>query len=73
MAIINPILKPTFICGWCRNSFKEKITKDKYDDRSLLICPNCGHLLPSSRKESTGKLESRKHIHIEWKNGDVII
>ena len=73
MAIINPISTPTFICGWCRSEFKYKIYKDKQDDRNLLICSNCNHLLPSSKKESTGNLVGRKHIHIEWKNGDVII
>ena len=59
------------ICGWCRKEFTANITKDKEGDRNFLTCSNCGRLLPSSKKESTESLVGRKHIHIEYKDGDV--
>ncbi len=61
------------ICGWCHNHFDTIITRDKKDDaRSILICPHCARTLPSSKKESTGKVVGRQHIHTEWKNGDIV-
>ena len=60
-------------CGWCKGYFAAIITKDKTDDaRSILNCPHCSRTLPSSKKESTGSLVGRKHIHIDWKNGDIV-
>lgn len=61
------------ICGWCNESFEANITKDDDGERSILICPNCGRLLPSSKKELTGNLTGAKHIHKEWKGGDRVI
>ena len=60
------------ICGWCRKSFREIIRKDERGERNILSCPHCARTLPSSKIESTGSLTGRKHIHTEWKNGDVV-
>lgn len=60
------------ICGWCGEEFKENILKNKDGERNVLICPNCNRLLPSSKKESTKNLVGRKHIHVEYKDGDVV-
>lgn len=60
------------ICGWCREGFEMRLYKDKHDERNLIVCPNCGRLLPSSRKEPTGNLVGRKHLHVEWRDGDII-
>ncbi len=60
------------ICGWCKKEFEATITKDKFEERSILIYPHCGRRLPSSKIESTGNLVGRKHIHTEWKKGDIV-
>jgi len=39
-----------------------------------VICGWCGErLLPSLKKELTGNLVGRKHIHRDYKNGDIAI
>jgi len=64
-------------CGWCGNGFEARITRSKASgtkssaDRSKLFCPHCRKLLPSSKKESTGNIIGRKHIHTDYKDGDV--
>jgi len=61
------------ICGWCKNPLEANITKDKNDNaRSILICPGCSRTLPSSRRESTHNIVGRKHIHRDWKSGDIV-
>jgi len=60
------------ICGWCKNPMEANITLDKDKARSILICPNCSRTLPSSRKESTNNVVGRKHIHRDWKSGDIV-
>lgn len=60
------------ICGACSKKFDRKIIMGK-EDRSLLICPHCTRLLPSSKKEKNGEFVGRQHIHTEWKDGDVVI
>ena len=58
------------ICGWCKKEFEVTISKDKWDERNI-VC-HCGRILPSSKKESTGNLVGRQHIHVEFKEGDVV-
>ena len=62
----------TLICGWCDETFYATINKSKSGEREILSCPHCARILPSSKKESTGNLSGRKHIHTEWRNGDVV-
>lgn len=59
------------ICGWCRKEFNIKI-KGKDGERGIVVCPNCVRLLPSSRRTSTGEFVGAKHMHEEWKDGDVV-
>ncbi len=70
---MTKIFDTLLICGWCKNEFKTKIFKNEDEERTLLQCPHCGRLLPSSKKILTGNLVGAKHIHIEWKDGDVVI
>ena len=56
------------ICGWCGKEFHAK-TRQATHGFPVII--HCGHILPASKKESTGKIVGRKHIHIEYKDGDV--
>ena len=58
------------ICGWCRKEFYADTRKGKNDEAFPPIV-HCGHILPASKKESTGNLVGRKHIHIPYKNGDI--
>lgn len=67
---MTKVMALRLICGWCREEFKAVIMKDKWGDRNILICPHCARTLPSSKKEFTGSLG--KHIHTEWRSGDVI-
>jgi hypothetical protein len=60
------------ICGWCGLEFEINIFKDKFGERNIVVCPNCNATLPSSRKELTGQVVGRKHIHTDWKAGDKI-
>lgn len=66
-------------CGGCNNQFEAKITNcDRANNqinqgRSLLICPNCSRLLPSSRIIQLEGSTGRQHKHEEWKKGDVVI
>jgi uncharacterized protein YbaR (Trm112 family) len=59
------------VCGWCRKEFEANITKNDDGERSLLICPHCGRLLPSSKKKLTGNLVGSKHIHEDYKGGNI--
>lgn len=65
------------ICGWCRKEFDAIVTHSKHSGkgnsgRSILQCLNCGRVVNSSIKESTGNIVGRKHIHRELKYGDVV-
>lgn len=61
------------VCGWCKYEFTAILYKDKREERNILICPKCSHILSSSIKESTGNVVGRKHFHKEYKNGDTAI
>ena len=61
-------------CGWCGKEFNADIfIGRKSGERSLLKCHHCAHLLPSSNKISTGSSTGRKHVHIDWVDGDTAI
>ena len=61
------------ICGWCYKEFEINQITNKNGERSLLICPHCSRTLPSSKKKQTDNLVGARHIHEEWKNGDIVI
>jgi hypothetical protein len=58
-------------CGWCKKEFETDNQKNK-DDYPVRICSHCGKIVSGSRKESTGNVTGRKHIHSDSKNGDVV-
>ena len=57
------------ICGWCRKEFYADTEKGKSGAFPVIV--HCGHILPASKKESTGNIVGRKHIHIPYKDGDI--
>lgn len=58
-------------CGWCGEEFDVNVTIGRISGcRSLVKCPKCCNLLPSSRKIPTGNVVGRKHIHWEYEEGD---
>ena len=71
--LVKQEIQKTLICGWCSKTFYATISKGKSGEREILSCPHCARRLPSSKKESTGDLSGRKHIHTEWKSGDIVI
>jgi uncharacterized CHY-type Zn-finger protein len=58
-------------CGWCRKDFETNVTirKRGYE---VKVCPYCARTVNSSRKEPTGSLVGRKHIHSDLKDGDIV-
>lgn len=59
------------ICGWCRGSFYRDVSRNKDGKHYLITCPHCARLLPASKKVSTGNFVGRKHIHEDYRNGDI--
>lgn len=55
-------------CGWCGFEFKKEVVysgeskKGAYS--SSVICPDCGRTIPTWKREETGNIVGRKHIHI---------
>jgi len=60
------------ICGICRNEIIILVTFANSGERNPLICPICYSTLPSSKKELLDNVVGAKHIHTEWKDGDII-
>lgn len=58
-------------CGFCGKYFETDNNKVK-DDYPIRSCPHCGRTVSASRKESTGNIVGRKHIHRDSKEGDVV-
>jgi len=70
----------TYICPWCNENFKKdvhyvgkRITNrgevvhgfgKKSSLSTQVICPKCGRCIPTFKKEETGNLVGRKHIHL---------
>ena len=61
----------TVVCGWCRESFETNKTKGEYG-YGKLRCPHCGRIVNSSKKESTGKIVGRQHIHRDLRDNDIV-
>lgn len=59
------------VCGWCKKEFETGNQKIK-DDYPVRSCPFCGRTVNASRKESTGNIVGRKHIHSNSKEGDIV-
>ena len=59
------------ICGWCDKDFQFDTEKGEHGYKKV-FCPNCGRAFPGSKKESTGNLVGRKHVHTHYKSGDVL-
>ena len=60
------------ICGHCNNKFQFNTQKGEYR-YTPIVCPNCGRTFPGSKKELTGNLVGKKHVHTQYKNGDILI
>ena len=58
------------LCRWCRHEFEKEIvhTTEKGEKiRSIVTCPKCFRVLPSSIKEPIeDKFVGRLHIHREY-------
>ncbi len=59
------------ICGKCKEEFR-CITKGRKHGYGMITCPHCGKIYACSKKEYTGNLVGRKHIHIQYKDGDIL-
>ena len=57
------------ICGWCSERITIDGTMGKYG-YGQTVCPKCGRLIPSSKKDFTGNTLGRKHIHMAYRDGD---
>lgn len=63
-------------CPWCKEEFsrdvefhpgkptKESIRGKKGSFSNQVMCPQCGNFIPTWKKELTGEIVGRKHIHI---------
>lgn len=64
-------------CKWCGHQFKAKANysasgisevtgkaKKKSNLSSQIKCTKCGNFIPTWKKEETGNIIGRKHIHI---------
>ena len=65
-------------CMWCNYEFEAQVEykQGKFDARmgrlsrhksnysTQVKCPNCGRLIPTWKKELTGNVVGRKHIHL---------
>lgn len=61
------------ICGWCRKEFETDNAKNpRTGSYGTKICPHCGREVSSSKKEMTGNLVGKKHVHFPLKQGDVV-
>jgi len=54
-------------CGWCQYEFSKEVVysgenkKNSYS--STVVCPKCARVIPTWRREETGNVVGRKHIH----------
>lgn len=68
MAISN-YQEKNYICQWCNRRFSKDViyfTGDgkKSNGSNQVRCPNCNGLIPTWKKEETGNIIGKKHIHI---------
>ncbi len=54
-------------CGWCLYEFKKEVVysgeSKKGGVSSMVVCPNCVRLIPTWRREETGNIVGRIHLH----------
>ena len=57
-----------YVCDWCNYEFEQeveyKLGSKKYAHSTKVVCPNCGRTIQTWKRESTGELVGKKHIHI---------
>ena len=58
-------------CGWCKKKFYRDTSTNKDGKYPILTCPHCARILPASKKVSTGNIVGRKHIHLDYMEGDI--
>lgn len=61
-------------CKWCgKKFFKNQIdvTRDKFGEYPLLICPHCTKILPASRKIKLDSSTGKQHVHFDYVDGDI--
>jgi len=57
-------------CPWCEHNFEKEVRyvtgqgTGKTGGSSQVKCPGCCNLIPTWKKELTGNIVGRKHIHI---------
>ncbi len=56
-------------CPWCLELTEIDSSKGPYGYGSS-FCSKCGRSIPSSKKESTGNVIGKKHIHRSYKRGE---
>ncbi len=58
-------------CGWCLKGFNIPTDRGEYG-WGQQRCPHCARFVRSSRKEAVEEFSSRKHVHFDLRNGDVV-
>lgn len=66
MAKKQGIIK-NYKCGWGGFEFKQEVVYEGLSKKgaysSTIVCPNCARLIPTWKREETGNIVGRKHIH----------
>ena len=54
-------------CGWCGFGFQKEVIYDGSSKKRAystpVVCPKCARTIPTWKKESTGNIVGRTHIH----------
>ena len=56
-------------CGWCQHEFKQEVVysgeskKGAYS--STVVCPKCATTIPTWKREETGNVVGKKHVHLD--------
>jgi hypothetical protein len=51
-------------CGYCGETFEKEVNYSEDAGGSTIVKCSCGNYLPTWKKELTGNVVGRKHIHI---------
>jgi len=61
----NRLVKMKYKCGWCKCEFTSHVFYDPDSKISSQVrCPRCLNLIPTWKREETGEVVGKKHIHI---------
>lgn len=55
--------KKEFVCPWCGKIFDQQVRYEPLVGSSQVKC-FCGNFIPTSKKQFTGNVVGRKHIHL---------